>query len=245
VNAVASGATAAWAGGLGRGLQAVALGAGLGGVVAAGSAFDLWPRIGAELRAAEISLTASIGPVWVAMLAVALRVGWLALRALATRFGHGRFAAPVRPELSQLAPLFAALGLCGTVWGLTRAFAALDQGEFLTQLPLLLGGLGAAMTSTLAGLGLQIGTLLLCAFNPAWSCARVTGRAGRTAFCLDGRELGDDEAGFGRLRDAIEARVPEALRVEFGAGVDTALRERVMSELWRRIDGAIPVRAAP
>ena len=38
---------------------------------------------------------------------------------------------------------------------------------------------------------------------------------------------------------------PEALRVEFGAGVDAALRERVMSELWRRIDGAIPVRATP
>jgi hypothetical protein len=178
------------------------------------------------------------------MLGVAARVGWLALRALETRLRPGRFAAPVRPELSQLAPLFAALGLCGTVWGLTRAFGALEHGEFLTQLPLLLGGLGAAMTSTLAGLALQIGTLLIAAFNPAWSCAEVRRSAGEMAFALDGTRLGGAAAGLAALGAAIEARSPEALRVEFGSGIDAAERERVMCELWRRVDGAIPVRSA-
>lgn len=247
MNAIAGGGAAVWAralgSGVGRGFQAVALGAALGSAVAAGSALGLWPRALAELRALADALTASIGPVWIAMAAVAVRVAWLALRAAATRCVRGRYGAPVRPELSQLAPLFAALGLCGTVWGLTRAFAALDHGEFLTQLPLLLGGLGAAMMSTLAGLGLQIATLLLAAFNPAWSCARLVARPGHTRFRLDGRTLGEDEAGLAALAGAIEARSPEALRVEFDPGIGAELRERVMAELWRRVDGAIPVRS--
>jgi hypothetical protein len=143
----------------------------------------------------------------------------------------------------QLAPLFAALGLCGTVWGLTSAFDALQYGDFLTQLPVLLGGLGAAMTSTLAGLGLQIATLLVAAFNPVWSRARVWQQAGRTHFSLDARALGEDLAGFAAFAEAIDARQPEALRVEFAPGLPDDARERVLNELWRRVDGVIPIRA--
>ncbi len=229
---------------LGRGAQAVAAGALLGGLVAAGSAAGLWPRVGAGLQAAAQVMNARIGPVWIAMLGIALRVAWLAARAAVTRFGRGEHYTPVRPELMQLAPLFAALGLCGTVWGLTRAFDALQYGDFLTQLPVLLGGLGAAMTSTLAGLGLQIATLLVAAFNPVWSRARISQDAGRTHFSLDGRALGQDVPGFAAFAEAIDARQPEALRVEFARGLPEQVRQRVLSELWRRIDGAIPVRVA-
>lgn len=237
------GGAAVWVRGASRGLQAVALGAALGSAVAAAGATGLGAAGLAALRETRAALDAAVGPVWVAMFAVALRVAWLAARALRTRWVRARFAAPVRPELSQLAPLFAALGLCGTVWGLTRAFAALEHGEFLTQLPLLLGGLGAAMTSTLVGLGLQIATLLLAAFNPAWSCASVEARAGATEYRLDGRLLGRDAEGADALALAIEARAPEALRVEFAESTGRTERDRLMAELWRRIDGAIPVRA--
>ena len=238
------GGGAAWTRPLGRGAQAVAAGALLGGIVAAGSVAGLWPRVGAALWSAAEVLNTRIGPVWVAMLGVGLRVAWLAARAAATRFGHGAHYTPVRPELMQLAPLFAALGLCGTVWGLTSAFDALQYGDFLTQLPVLLGGLGAAMTSTLAGLGLQITTLLVAAFNPVWSRARVSQRAGRACFALDGCALGEDVSGFAAFAEAIDARRPEALRVEFARGLPEDLRARVLSELWRRADGAIPVRVA-
>ncbi len=242
MNSAAAFEAAVWARSLGRGVQAVAFGALLGGVVAAGNAAGLGSRGGAELRGIADALTARIGPVWIAMLGVLARVVWLSARAFATRFGRGGLHAPVRPELVQLAPLFAALGLCGTVWGLARAFGALEQGAFLTQLPLLLGGLGAAMTSTLAGLGLQIGTLLLSAFNPAWSTARVVGRASGVEFWLDGRRLGGELAGFVALAEALHARQPEALRIEFSGEVPVVLKKRVGDELWRRIDGAIPVR---
>jgi len=238
-----SGAGAAWVRPLGRGAQAVAVGALLGGLVAAGSAAGLWPRAASGIVTATEALNARIGPVWVAMLAVGMRVAWLAARAAATRFGRGKHYTPVRPELMQLAPLFAALGLCGTVWGLTSAFDALQYGDFLTQLPVLLGGLGAAMTSTLAGLGLQIATLLVAAFNPVWSRARVWQQAGRTHFSLDACALGEGLAGFAAFADAIDARRPEALRVEFAPGLPDDARERVLSELWRRVDGIIPIRA--
>lgn len=238
------GGGAAWMRPLGRGAQAVAAGALLGGIVAAGSGAGLWPRVAAELGSAAGALHARVGPVWVAMLAVGLRVAWLASRAAVTRFGGGGQCTPVRPELMQLAPLFAALGLCGTVWGLTTAFDALQYGDFLTQLPVLLGGLGAAMTSTLAGLGLQIVTLLVAAFNPVWSRARVSQHAGRTRFSLDARSLGEDVSGFAAFAEAIDARRPEALRLEFASDLPDETRERVLSELWRRIDGVIPIRSA-
>ena len=101
------------------------------------------------------ALSARIGPVWIPMAGVLARVCFLAVRAGRSRLGAGSAARPVRPELYQLAPLFAALGLAGTVWGLGAAFDALDDGDFLARLPALLAGLGAAMTSTLVGLGLQ------------------------------------------------------------------------------------------
>jgi hypothetical protein len=230
-------------------LRSIALGGLLGG--AAVIAARLGPELpllreltrvsGAGARLAE-GLNASVGPVWIPMLLVGLRVGWLAGRALRTRHGHGRPVAPVRPELGQLAPLFAALGLCGTVWGLSAAFDALGGGEFLSRLPVLLGGLGAAMSSTLLGLGLQIATLLIAAFNPAWSLAVVDTRGGSISFSLDTRALGAGEAGLKAMVLAVEARQPEALRVELASGVAEEWRVRIHDTLWRSLDSAIPIR---
>jgi hypothetical protein len=198
------------------------------------------------LEAAVLELPARlnrlIGPVWVVMLVVALRVAWLGIRAYRTRLGQGATGQPVRPELGQLAPIFAALGLCGTVWGLTAAFDALQEGEFLERLPALLGGLGAAMTSTLVGLGLQIGTLLLGAFNPAWSVARVEGPVERLAFWLDGAHLGCCQIGLDGLIEALGARQPEALRLEFSGEVGPATRAEIRRALWKQTDSVIPIR---
>jgi hypothetical protein len=187
-------------------------------------------------------LTDAIGPVWVPMLVVATRVAWLAARALRTRSGRGRLGQPVRPELGQIAPLFAALGLCGTVWGLSSAFEALNGGEFLTQLPLLLGGLGAAMTSTLVGLGMQIATLLLRLLNPAWSWLHVAWRDGQPAFSLDERPVSGGGEGLAAVAEALRARQPEALCIAFCAQVPAAERARISDALWRQTDGAIRLR---
>lgn len=224
-------------------LRSVALGAVLGG--AAVAARRLGPA-SAELAAAPAALlgkvNASVGPVWLPMLLVGARVSWLAARAIRTRRGRALASAPVRPELGQLAPLFAALGLCGTVWGLSAAFGALREGEFLTRLPVLLGGLGTAMTSTLLGLGLQIATLLLAAFNPTWSLARVVGCGESASFALDARDLGSGATGLESLVCAIESRQPEALRVEVARDVPREWRARVHNALWQRLDSAIPTR---
>ena len=230
-------------------LRSIALGGLLGG--AAVIAARLGPELPLLRELARVSgtgarvvegLNARVGPVWIPMLLVGSRVGWLAGHALRTRHGHGRPAAPVRSELGQLAPLFAALGLCGTVWGLSAAFDALGSGEFLSRLPVLLGGLGAAMFSTLLGLGLQIATLLIAAFNPAWSRAVVDARGGSVSFSLDTRELGAGEAGLKALVLAVEARQPEALRVEFAFGMSEEWRARIHDTLWRSLDSAIPIR---
>ena len=202
--------------------------------------------IGAPLvegaRDLVIGVNTRVGPVWIPMALVSLRVGWLSLRAFRTRRGVGALGRPVRPELTQLAPLFAALGLCGTVLGLITSFSALGEGEFLTQVPLLLGGLGTAMTSTLVGLSLQIGTLLLGVINPAWSLASLAWSGNGARVRLDGRELGIDEDGVRALVAAVSARQPEALALRFERGVPGALRDRVRESLWRQLDGSIPVR---
>lgn len=225
-------------------LRSIALGAAVGALVVAGHRLGLWAPLGAGAGRIGLELNRLIGPVWIPMLVVALRVSWLAARALRTRFGRGALGAPVRPELGQLAPLFAALGLCGTVWGLSAAFDALGSGGFLERLPTLLGGLGAAMTSTLVGLGLQIGTLLLAAFNPAWSHARVHQEAEQLAFALDGRKLGEGLHGLEALIDALRARQPEALQLAFGQRVPAEQRARIRAVLWQRTDSAIPIREA-
>ncbi len=230
-------------------LRSAALGAVLGGLgvlalrvgpeaPALGSATEL-ARGGVHLVDA---LNGRLGPVWVPMLLVALRVGWLAARALRTRHGHGPPASPVRPELGQLAPLFAALGLCGTVWGLSFAFDALGGGDFLSRLPVLLAGLGAAMTSTLLGLGLQIATLVIATLNPAWSRVQVQRSAGGVSFELEGNALGDDAAGLEALVLALRARQPEALRLELVRAVPDEWHARIRDVLWRRLDSALPVR---
>ncbi len=230
-------------------LRSAALGAVLGGLAvlalrvapgppALGSAGEL-VRWGLRLVDA---LNGKLGPVWIPMLLVASRVAWLAGRALRTRHGHGPPAAPVRPELGQLAPLFAALGLCGTVWGLSFAFDALGDGDFLSRLPVLLGGLGAAMTSTLLGLGLQIATLVIATTNPAWSRVRVHRIPQSVSFELEGNPLGEGAAGLEALVLALRARQPEALRLELVRGLPDDWHARIRDVLWRRLDSALPVR---
>ncbi len=230
-------------------LRSIALGTVLGaaavGVIRFGPELPLLRQAARLLSSGAgvvATLNARVGPVWIPLLLVALRVGWLAGRALRTRHGLGQPGAPVRPELGQLAPLFAALGLCGTVWGLSGAFDALRGGEFLSRLPVLLGGLGAAMMSTLLGLGLQVATLLIATFNPLWSLARVKGQGEGVSFALDARDLGADHDGLDALVLAIQARQPEALRVELGRGVPQEWRGRIHDALWQRLDSAIPIR---
>jgi hypothetical protein len=201
--------------------------------------------LGDALRSTARGLHDSVGPVWIPMALVGLRVSWLAGHALASRWGHAAPRRPVRGELSQLAPLFAALGLCGTVWGLSRAFDALEGGEFLGQLPALLGGLGAAMTSTLAGLGLQIGTLLLATVNPVSSTAHIGSAGDALVVALDGQRLGVDEAGVGALIEALGSRQPEALRVSYDRALSASQRELVRERLWSSLDADLDVRERP
>ncbi len=125
---------------------------------------------------------------------------------------------------------------------MSAAFGALEGGGFLERLPALLGGLGAAMTSTLVGLGLQIATLLLAAFNPTWSQVRVGWKLERLVVRLDGRLLGESQDGLEALIAALSARQPEALRVCFDARVPPEQRARVHELLWQRTDSAVPVR---
>jgi hypothetical protein len=223
-------------------LGPIVLGTGIGlGVVTVGR-LGAWSATAQALGSVAEALHRVVGPVWIPMFLVSLRVGWVSGRALRTRFGRGPLGVPVRPELGQLAPLFAALGLCGTVWGLIIAFEALEDGEFLSRLPVLLGGLGAAMTSTLVGLGLQITTLLLGVINPAWSWASVGWEKGEPRFELDGRILDTDAHDAARLAESIRARQPEALFVAFDRAVPMRVRERLLDSLWRGLDSAIPIR---
>ena len=231
-------------GGVGSWLAAVAGGALCGVAVVAAMYLGVFSLGLALTQKTAGVLNHHIGPVWIPMFVVAMRVAWLAGRAYRTRSGRGALGAPVRPELFRLAPLFAALGLAGTVWGLGVAFDALDRGDFLSRLPALLAGLGAAMTSTLVGLGLQIATLLVASFNPAWSRVRVSTRRDELALELDGVALGSGGEGVLRLLDAVSARSPEALQVVF-AGVPRDQRGDLLRRLWERTDSAIPIREVP
>lgn len=219
-----------------------AVGAGIGAAVAAARRLELLEGVARSALGASRALDAAVGPVWIPMALVALRAAWLVGNALLTRAGHGAVGRPVRPELVQLAPLFAALGLAGTVWGLRHAFDALQDGEFLARLPSLLGGLGAAMTSTLVGLGLQVVTLLAATFSPAWSLVRVEWDGASPGFSLDGRALGAGDSGLAALVDSLRARQPEALRIAFARGVPASERRAVGDALWERTDAAIPIR---
>lgn len=224
-------------------LGAIASGAALGALIAAAHHLGWLAPLGNTIRSGATQLTAWIGPVWVPMALVAIRVASLGARAWRTRFSRTATGRPVRPELYQLAPLFPALGLAGTVWGLGVAFDALDRGEFLARLPALLAGLGAAMTSTLVGLGLQVATLLLASLNPAWSLARVEARAGGLHFELDRLALGSGLEGLGRVLAALDARRPEALRVAF-EGVGATDRRSLLAVLAERSDASLPLRVA-
>jgi hypothetical protein len=150
----------------------------------------------------------------------------------------------VQPELSQLAPLFAALGLAGTVWGLGRAFDALDSGDFLSRLPALLSGLGAAMTSTLVGLGLQIATLLLATFNPAYSLVHIApaGAGGELDVELDRIPLGRGLTGLGRALEVLRVQKPEGLVVQLHPRIPEDERRALLAALWQRTEGGVPLR---
>jgi hypothetical protein len=222
-------------------LGSIALGTAIGLSAIVGTRIGAWHAIAQAARATSSGLTDGVGPVWIPMFLVSLRVAWISWHAFRTRSGGGRLGAPVRPELGQLAPLFAALGLCGTVWGLITAFEALEGGEFLTRLPVLLGGLGAAMTSTLVGLGLQITTLLLGVVNPAWSWARIACNRGEVIVSLDGRSL-EKEEGFEGLVRSIRSRQPEALCLAFDPKVPASLRTQIQDSLWRGLDSVVPIR---
>jgi hypothetical protein len=221
---------------------ALLLGATLGFAFVVARRLGVWAWTAGHVSWIAGQLTEAIGPVWIPMLIVAARVAWLSARAVRTRSGRGRLGQPVRPEMGQIAPLFAALGLCGTVWGLSSAFEALNGGEFLTQLPLLLGGLGAAMTSTLVGLGMQIATLLLRLVNPAWSWVHVGWREDQPVFSLDERSVSGGAEGLVAISEALRARQPEALCIAFHAEVPATERAHIRDALWCQTDGAIPVR---
>ena len=98
------------------------------------------------------------------------------------------------------------------------------------------------VTSTLVGLGLQIATLLLAAFNPSWSQVRVGWKLERLVVALDGCPLGESRDGLEALIAALSARQPEALRVCFAARMPPEQRARVHELLWQRTDSAVPVR---
>ncbi len=231
-----------------RWLAPIATGAALGLLAIAASRLGVWRELVTsggglvgDAGALVGALNARVGPVWLPMGLVAARVAQVATRAWRTRAGRGDTGRSVRPELAQLAPLFAVLGLFGTVWGLITAFEALESGEFLSRLPALLAGLGAAMTSTLVGLGLQVTTLLLGVVDPAWSWLRVgSGREG-TSFSLDGVPVGSGEE-LDTLVAALVARRPEALCVAFARGVPDAERIRIRRSLWAALDAEIPRR---
>ena len=222
-------------------LGPIAAGAMLGALATLSGSLELSTGWLEAARGVPAALHARVGPVWIPMAFVAARVAWVAARAWRTRRGRGALGVPVRPELAQLAPLFAALGLCGTVWGLIAAFEALGEGDFLTQLPALLGGLGAAMTSTLLGLGLQVATLLLGVINPAWSRAELSWAAGHPRVHLDGRRLDGDEP-IDALVSALRARQPEALVLCFDRAIPVPEQRAIAGTVWRSLDGAIPVR---
>ena len=231
-----------------RWLAPIAAGAVLGLLAIAASRLGVWHELvtsGGSLvgdpGALVSALNARVGPVWLPMGLVAARVAQVATRAWRTRAGRGDTGRSVRPELAQLAPLFAVLGLFGTVWGLITAFEALESGEFLSRLPALLAGLGAAMTSTLVGLGLQVTTLLLVVVAPAWSWLRVGSSREGTSFSLDGEPVGSGEE-LDALVAALVARRPEALCVAFAREVPDAERIRIRRSLWAALDAEIPRR---
>ena len=228
--------------GVGAWLGSLAAGAALGLCIVAALRLGILPEPPGGGLWPVSQLNASVGPVWVPMFAVAARVTWLGIRALRTRQGRGVLGARVRPELSQLAPLFAALGLAGTVWGLGRAFDALDSGDFLSRLPALLSGLGAAMTSTLVGLGLQIATLLLAAFNPGYSLVRIAPAGGELHVELDRIPLGRGLPGLGRALDALCVQKPEGLAVQLHPRIPEDDRRALLAALWQRTEGGVPLR---
>jgi len=228
-------------------LRSAAWGVALGLIGLALIRLGVWDRFAGTVAAPVLRLVGivhqAVGPVWIPMFLVALRVGWLAARAFRTRLAIGPFGFGVRPELQQLAPLFAALGLAGTVWGLTHAFTALQGGEFLDRLPTLLAGLGAAMTSTLVGLSLQITTLLIAAYNPAWSVATIQLDGDIESYKLDGARLGSGARGLAALLESLVARQPEALHLCMDPEIGIDRRGLLQRNVWQSLESSVPLRS--
>jgi hypothetical protein len=92
-----------------RWIEPVLVGAGLGFALVALQRLGLGPAVPELGPRAAAALNGAIGPVWIPMSLACVRVAWLAARALRTRNGGGRLGEPVRPELGQIAPIFAVL----------------------------------------------------------------------------------------------------------------------------------------
>jgi len=217
-------------------------GATLGLLALTGQQLGIWETVAAEAGAGARWLNATIGLVWIPMLVGWARVMVLAARAWSTRTGRTVATASVSPELSQLAPLFTGLGFAGTVWGLLDGFGALTGDDLLSKLPELLSGIGAAMTSTLAGLALWAATLSIAAWVPTWSWARIRWNGENVQVSLDSRDLGEGDLGLEVLIEAVRGRRPEALCLAFDKLVPSGMRSRIANAVWSQRDIDLPLK---
>jgi hypothetical protein len=212
-------------------LRALGLGAALGVGIAGAQRAGAW----SALAALGVQLGTRASPLWLPMLALALRAGWLCARALRTRLESGVTGPPVRPELATIARIFPVLGVLGTLWQLDGALAALGGSLSLARLP----ELWSAGVPALLGVALQVATLRLAAHAPVWSLVRVTRSGERELYRLDHALLGEGEAGLCALLDAIDARRPEALHLDLDALLPSERRAALRARIAGRIDGPV------
>lgn len=217
----------------------------IGTAAAVGYRLGVWESGAAALAAAGIEMTRAVNLVYVVMLAIGARVGVLVHCAYASRSDHLAPVQPVRPELSQLAPIFTGVGFAGTVAGYIAGFGSLEDqraSELLTALPELLAGVSASMTSTLVGLSLWGATLLLAAWMPVWSWAHIVWDEDDVRIDFDGRSLGRGTAAVEILAEAVGSRQPEALCLAFDRDIPSNLRERVITAVWSQRAVDLPLR---
>jgi hypothetical protein len=216
-------------------LRAALLGAALGLLIVSAQREGLW----LALRTLGVELNARASPLWLPMLLLALRVLWLWLRALRTRFGMGALGRTARPELAKLGPALAILGVLGTLWQLDSALDALQRDTLAALLP----ALAATLLPALCGFALQLATRGIAARAPTWSLARITRSGERELYRLDRALLGENEAGLAALLDALAARPPEALQLDLDSLLAAERAALLHARIARTIRG--PVELAP